>query len=93
MINTNQKEQLEYIQVQINKRKWHYIKKSKKQVISLQKTIADAVCKDDLVLLTNRPIQAKYQQHNMEQAVGGIDLYGNTIKQSSCIRSQCHFNK
>ena len=43
-------------------------------------TITDADYTDDLVLLTNTPVQAKSLLHSLEQAVRSISLYVNSDK-------------
>ena len=44
------------------------------------KTITDADCADDQVLLENIPAQAKFVLHSMDQAVRSIGLYLNSDK-------------
>ena len=40
----------------------------------------DADYADDLVLLTNTPVQAKCLHQNLEQTARGIDFYLNSVK-------------
>ena len=49
-----------------------------------EQMIMDADYTDDIALLANTPTQAKSLLHSLEQAAGGIGLYVNAAKQSSC---------
>ena len=40
----------------------------------------DADYADDIAFLANTPVQAESMLHSLEQASGGIGLYGNTDK-------------
>ena len=63
-----------------NKRKWLYTKKKEKEARSRRypaETMTDADYADDLALLANTQPQAESQ---LEQAAGGIVLYGDANK-------------
>ena len=51
----------------------------------LATTITDTDYADDIVLLANTSTQAKSLLHTLEQAAGGIGLYVNADKQSTCV--------
>ena len=61
-----------------NKRKWFLIKKDKKQTISCRNN--DTNYTDDLAILANTSVQAKFLLHNLDQAARDIGLYVNIDK-------------
>ena len=58
--------------------------KGKKQEI-LCKTITDSDYIDGIALIANTPCQAESLLHSQKRAAGGVGLYVNSAKQSTCV--------
>ena len=72
---------LDYIQTLIDLRKENgFILKTTRSRQNPVETIMDADYADDLMLLTNTPVQAECLLHSLEQATKGIDHYVNSDK-------------